>query len=245
MNRRRLSAQAGFELRLLARNGENLLVTLVIPLAVLVFFSVVDVLPTEGMAPVDVLAPGAITLAVMGSAMVSLGISTGFERDQGVLKRLGVTPLRRVELVTAKALAVLAVQVAQITLLVLTAVALGWRPEVTPAGGAAATAGLLLASAAFAGIGLTIAGRLPALRALASINALFLVFLMLAGVIVPLTALPPPLEALALALPPAWLTGLLHGTLGDSGPPVMAALGALAAWAAVAGTVAARSFRWD
>lgn len=244
MRRARILAQARFELRLLARNAENLLVTLVIPLAVLAFFTLVPVLPTGGRAPIDVLAPGALTLAVMGSAMVSLGISTAFERDQHVLKRLAATPLRKGELVAAKSLAVLAVEGAQVLLIVTTAALLGWRPEVSPLSVAAAAIGLLLASVAFAGIGLAIAGRLPALRALALINAVFLAFLLLAGVIVPLGTLPAPLAGLAMALPPASTTGLLAASLGEAAVP-WAAVAALAAWAAVAGATAARAFRWD
>lgn len=245
MSGRRVRAQAGFELRLLARNGENLLVTAVIPLAVLVFFVLVPVLPGLGRSPVDVLAPGAVTLALMGSGMVSLGIATAFEREQLVLKRLGATPLSRTELVAAKGLAVLVLQAAQVLLLVLAAVLLGWRPQPSPIGLLAALTGLPLASLAFAGIGLTIAGRLPALRALAVINTVFLLFLLLAGVIVPLTDLPGPLAALARGLPGAWTTALLAGAAGGRAVPWGAALGVLALWALASCATAARAFRWE
>lgn len=244
MSRARLAAQTAFELRLLARNGENLLVTIAIPLGVLVFFSLVPVLPAGDRAPVDTLAPGALTLAVMGSAMVSLGISTGFEREQLVLKRLAVTPLRPWELIAAKTAAVGAVQAVQVALLAATAAALGWRPAVSVASALAAVCGLVLASVAFAGLGLVIAGRLPALRALAVINGAFLVLVLLAGVIVPLHALPGPLAAVALALPAAWTTSLLSAGLG-SASVLWPGLGVLALWAAVAGLAAARLFRWE
>ena len=90
------TSQLKAELRVLLRNGEQLLLTIVIPVMLLVFFSKVDVLPTGGVdESVDFLTPGIIALAVMSSAMVSLGISTGFERGYKVLKRLGVTPLGR------------------------------------------------------------------------------------------------------------------------------------------------------
>ena len=75
--------------------GETLLVTLGIPVVLLVFFAFGQVLPTGDRHPVDFLAPGVLTLAVMSTAMVSLGIATGFERSYGVLKRLGSTPLGR------------------------------------------------------------------------------------------------------------------------------------------------------
>ena len=83
------------ELRRVAGNGEQLLLTLGIPVLLLVFFSLVDVLPTGTKDPVDFLAPGILALATMSTAMVSLGIGTGFERSYHVLKRLGATPLGR------------------------------------------------------------------------------------------------------------------------------------------------------
>ena len=83
------------EVRRAAGNGEQLLLTLGIPVLLLVFFSVVDVLPTGTKDPIDFLAPGILALAAMSTAMVSLGIATGFERSYHVLKRLGATPLGR------------------------------------------------------------------------------------------------------------------------------------------------------
>ena len=97
-----LQAQLRAELQVVSRNGEQLLLTLGIPVLLLVFFSKVDVLPTGSGQAVDFLAPGVLALAVMSTAMVGLGIATGFERAYGVLKRLGATPLRRWHLVVAK-----------------------------------------------------------------------------------------------------------------------------------------------
>ncbi|NDB04278.1 MAG: ATP-binding cassette domain-containing protein, partial [Acidimicrobiia bacterium] len=85
------------------RNGEQLLLTLIIPVLLLVFFSTVDVLPTGDVREaIDFLTPGVLALAVMSSAMVSLGIATGFERGYKVLKRLGATPLGRPRWLAAK-----------------------------------------------------------------------------------------------------------------------------------------------
>ena len=109
-------AHAAAELRLAARQGEQLLVSLGIPLLLLGFFTTVDVLPSGDADPVDFLTPGILALAVMGSAMVSLGIGTGFERSYGVLKRLGTTPLGRPRLVAAKITVVLVTTVLQVLL---------------------------------------------------------------------------------------------------------------------------------
>src|SRR5205807_2911919 len=115
------------EVLLTLRRGESLLVTLVIPLGVLVFFSKVDAVNTTLKHPVDFLVPGVLALAVMSSAMVSLGIATGYERHYGVLKRLGATPLTRSGLLAAKTLNVLVIELIQAAVITVTGIALGWR----------------------------------------------------------------------------------------------------------------------
>src|SRR5881227_1492733 len=146
------------EVRRLFSNGEQLLLTLGIPILLLVFFSVVDVLPTGTKDPIDFLAPGILALAVMSTAMVGLGIATGFERQYGVLKRLGATPLGRPRLLGAKTNSIIAVEVLQVAVLVGVAVALGWNPVDTSVG--AAVAAIVLGTVAFAGLGLLMAGTL-------------------------------------------------------------------------------------
>ncbi|HVL53849.1 MAG TPA: ABC transporter permease, partial [Vitreimonas sp.] len=125
---RSLAALTAFELRLASRRSENVLVTLVIPAVVLLFFGSVDVLAVPGRV-VDFLLPGALALGVIATSFVSLGISTAYERHYGVLKRLGAEPLPRGSIVGAKILAVLGIELVQVALLVLVAwLALGWRP---------------------------------------------------------------------------------------------------------------------
>ncbi len=240
---RRVAAQAGLELRLLLRNGENLLVTLGIPVGLLVFFSSVRVLPVGG-RPVDFLVPGVLALATMSAGMVSLAITTGYERSYLVLKRLGATPLRRRELVAAKVAAVLAVQAVQVTVVVAVALPLGWRPHPGVTGVAVALAGLLLASAGFCGIGLAMAGRLRAVATLAMANGLFLVLLLVSGIVFPLEALPGWLATVAGLLPAAPLAALLR-TAFDGGTAVAGNLAVLAAWGVAAPLLAARVFRWE
>src|SRR5688572_31729260 len=131
-------AQLRLELALTLRNGESLLLTIGIPVAVLVFFSLVDVLPIDG-EPVDFLAPGTLALAVLATAFTNLAIGTGFDRSYGVLKRLGATPLGRPRLVAAKGVTVLAIIALQAVVLMATAFALGWEPDVEPVPLVAAT----------------------------------------------------------------------------------------------------------
>ena len=96
-----VSSQARMEIALTLRRGESLLVTIGIPVGILAFFSIADVLPHDGRA-VDFLMPGVLALSVISSAMTSLSIATGFERQSGVLRRLGITPLGRSGLLAAK-----------------------------------------------------------------------------------------------------------------------------------------------
>jgi ABC-2 type transport system permease protein len=239
---RAIAAQARVELLLTLRRGESLLVTLAIPLGILVFFSQVDAVNTDLPDPVDFLVPGVLALAVMSSAMVSLGIATGFERRYGVLKRLGSTPLSRGGLLVAKTANVLVLEVLQTIAIVATGAALGWSPS----GGLVAAFGLVLVGTiAFAGIGLLLAGTLRAEANLAVANGLFLMLLFLGGMAYPIDRLPDALEAIARVLPAAALSESLRGVL-DAGATVDGGeLAVLVAWAVAAPLAAARWFRWD
>jgi ABC-2 type transport system permease protein len=113
-----LTTQLQAEMNVVRRNGEQLLVTLGIPLLLLGFFSIVDVLPTNENDPVNFLVPGILALAVMSTSMVSLGIATGFERNYLVLKRLAATPLGTTRLIAAKTLSIAVVEAVQMILLI-------------------------------------------------------------------------------------------------------------------------------
>ena len=245
MRLRSLLAQATTELTLTLRRGESLLVTLAIPLGVLVFFSKIDsAAPVGYRKPVDFLVPGVLAMAVMSAAMVSLAISTGFERRYGVLKRLGVTPLTRAGLIAAKTIVVLAMELIQLVLIVGCGIALGWKLS---SGIFGAIGIMLLGTIAFAGFGMLMAGTLRAEATLALANALFLVMLFLGGMAYPLEKLPAFLRDLAKALPAASLSECLHGALtGPSGKgfPTGSFL-MLSVWAIVLPALAARRFRWE
>ena len=239
----RFVAQLRTELQLVSRNGEQLLLTLGIPVLLLVFFSLVDVLPTGTDDPIDFLAPGVLALAVMSTAMVSLGIGTGFERSYHVLKRLGATPLGRGRLIAAKIASVAVVEVVQFAILVPVAYALGWSPATT--NWAAAIGAVLLGTMAFAGIGLTFAGRLRGEINLAALNGLYLVMLLLGGMVIPFTKLPDGLRAMAHGLPSGALADVLREALGGNGAQPTTSWIVLAVWAAVTPLIAAALFRWD
>ncbi len=240
---RRLLAQARAEVEMTLRRGESLLLTIGIPVVLLLFFSEVHLLPLGSARPVSFLAPGILALAVMGTALVNLSIATGFERGYGVLKRLGSTPLGRLSLVGAKIASVLVVEALQAAVLVPVAFGLGWSPT---AGGAGVAVGVvLLATAAFAGIGLLLAGVLRAEVNLAAANGLWLILLLVSGMLAPLSKLPGWLEAIAKVLPAAALAHGLHQALDSNAGVSLWALLVLACWAVFAPAAAALTFRWE
>jgi ABC-2 type transport system permease protein len=224
------------------RRGESVLLAIGIPVLLLGFFSVVDVLPVGVSDPVTFLFPGILALAVMSTAMVSTAIATGFERQYGVLKRLGTTPLGRPRLLAAKIVGILAVEVVQLVVLLVEALALGYRfrgPQL-----ALAALAMLVATVAFAGLGMLMAGTLPALTTLAAANGLYLVLLLLSGMLIPLKELPSGVAAVARALPSGALADALHASLGGHAVPGRAWV-VLVAWALVSPAVAAARFRWE
>lgn len=231
------------ELHLVRRNGEQLLLTLGIPVLLLVFFSLVDVLPTGTDEPIDFLAPGVLALAVMSTAMVSLGIGTGFERSYHVLKRLGTTPLGRGRLIAAKIASVAVVEMVQFAVLVPVAYALGWSPN--DPRWLTAIGVVLLGTIAFAGLGLTFAGRLRGEINLAALNGLYLVMLLLGGMVVPFSKLPGALRSVAHALPSGALADVLREALANGGTRPGTSLIVLTVWAVVTPIAAAVLFRWD
>lgn len=192
-------AQTIAELRLVARNGEQLLLTMGIPVLLLVFFSVVDVLPTGEGDAIDFLLPGVLAIALMSTAMVSLGIATGFERSYGVLKRLGATPLGRPRLIAAKLACVVVVQVVQFVVLAVIAALLSW--SVSGLNVIALLSGFVFGTASFVGIGLFLAGTLRGEINLAAQNGLYLLMLLLSGMIIDADSMPPGLNSLATTLP--------------------------------------------
>jgi ABC-2 type transport system permease protein len=237
-------AQLGAELRLTARRGDSVLLNLAIPVGLLVFFSLVDVLPKPAGVrhAVQFLTPGVLALAVMSTAMVSLGIATGFERQYGVLKRLGTTPLGRGRLLLAKIASTAIVEVVQAAVLVAVGLLLGWDPG-GPWG--LAVPAVLLGTAAFTGLGLLMAGTLRAELTLAAANGIYLMLLLLGGMIFPLSKLPFGLRQIAQGLPAGALSDALHRSLTAGATVPARAWIVLAAWAVVAPGVAARLFRWE
>jgi ABC-2 type transport system permease protein len=230
------------ELTVMARNGEQLLLLIGIPVLLLVFFSQTNVLPTDGLANIDFLMPGILSLAIMSTAMVSLGIATGFERSYGVLKRLGTTPLGTKRLVAAKVVATCCIEITQLLALVAVGLILGWNPSSINL--PSLLLALVLGTSCFAGLGLIMAGQLRAEINLAAQNGLYLVLLLLGGILIPNSELPKSIAWLAEVLPSSLLSELLRNIFGNNELKI-SDLASLAIWAIGACLIAVFSFKWS
>jgi ABC-2 type transport system permease protein len=242
---RMVLAQAAMEARLMLRNGEQLLLAVVIPVIVLV--GGVSGARHVGLhfahRPVDVFTPGVLALAVMSTSFTSLAISTGFERRYGVIKRLGSSPLPRSGLLVGKVLALLLVEALQITVLAVVGAILGWHPEAGVVGVVGAALAIVLGTAAFAALGLFVAGVLRAEATLAAANLVYLLLMAAGAVVLPSSSYG------AFGHVTAWLPS---GALGDAmrtsfqhGTIAWRDLAVLLVWAAVGTVLTARTFQWE
>ena len=249
----RILRQAGYDTRLTMANGEQVLLTLVIPVALLlglVWVPAIDL--SGGTAPADtsrvaLALPGVLAVAVLSSAFASLAIATGFDRRSGALLLLATSPLSRAELVWARALSVLVIVCGQTLLLGALALGLGWRPE---PGVAIALGFVIVGALALAACAVMVAGVLRAEATLALANGIFLLLLFAGGTALPLDTLPPAIGAIASILPSGALAealrvSLLGVTSGQLAMGLGTLLAILAGWCILASVVARRTFRWD
>ena len=242
---RMVRSHAALEIRLLLRNGEQLVLAVALPLLVLVAGveagGLVDLGPGRR---VDLLAPGVLALAVLSTSFTSLAISTGFERRYGVLKRLGATPLPRAGLLAGKGLAVLAVEVLQVVVIGTVALGLGWAP----AGGAIAVLGgvlaLLLGTACFASLGLALAGSLRAEATLAVANLVYVLLLLGGAIVVPLARYPDGVRPFVELLPSGALAQSVREVSAGGGLPLLCVV-VLVGWTVAGAVLTVRTFRWE
>ncbi len=229
MNPVRVVRHAAMELRMLLRNGEQLLLAFAIPLGLLLGGLAWG--SGFGLDPA-VFPASVVAVATWSTAFTSVAVATGFERRYGVLERLVATPLSRADLIAGKALAATALVAVQAVLLVAVAIGCGWRPVWTAAGTLSAALATLLAIAAFAGLGLMLAGTMKAEVTLALANLIYLAGLALGGLI---ADQPPWLPTAALG------AALRAASVGALAP---LALLILATWAAALTLMARKVFRW-
>lgn len=236
-----LAAQTVTEVRLALRNGEQVLLTLLIPIVLLVGLTLLSVVPLPE-PRVAAVTPGILALAVMSTAFTSQAISLGFDRRYGVIRRLAATALPRWLLVCGRLAAVLGVVVVQVVVLCGLAALLGWEPRAGGAGWAVLL--VLLGCTAFGALGVLIGGTLRAEVTLAVANLIWFVLLLAGGIVVPLGQLPGPIAAVARWLPSGALAEGLRTTLSAGQSPGIVPLLVLVGWALAAGGLAVRWVRW-
>lgn len=238
----RVLAQARFETDILLRNGEQLLVALILPAMALVGLTLATAIDIGASARrVDLVAPGVLALAVISTAFTGQAIATGFDRRAGVLRLLGTTPLGRGGLLLGRIIAVLVVEVVQFAVLGALALVLGWHPAWS--GLPVAVLGWLLGTVAFVALAFLVAGILRAEAVLAVANLLWVVMLGL-GVLLPVDRLPGALGTLARLTPGGALGELMRAAWTAAATPWWA-VGVLTLWAVAGGFLAARTFRWS
>jgi ABC-2 type transport system permease protein len=237
---RRVVSQARFDATVWLANGEQLLLTLVLPALVLSGLTRWLPLDLGPGAKVDVVAPGVLALAVMSTAFTGQAIGTAFDRRQGALRLLATTPLGPDGLALGRILAVIAVEAVQGVVLGGLALVLGWRPGLL--GCLLGVVALMTGTATFVALGLLLAGTLRSEAVLAAANLLWVLLLVGGGVVVPAQQLGG-FGAVAAVLPSGALgsaarTAFQHGRLD------LGAMEVLLVWAALGLAGLRRWFRW-
>ncbi|MCW2840593.1 MAG: transporter [Aeromicrobium sp.] len=240
-----LKAQTAMELRLQTRNGEQVLLTMIIPLVLLVLGArasqIVDLGPGR---TIDIVTPGILALAVLSTSFTSLAIATGFERRYGIIKRLGASPLPRWGLLFGKIGAVVIVEVVQLAVLSGVGLLMGWEPH----GGLTALGQMVLlvvlGTAAFGSLGLLIAGTLRAEATLAVANLVYVLLLVGGGLLVPLSRYPEAARHVLELLPSGALGQGLRDTFTGDGPTAFTTV-VLLIWAVCASLMVSRTFKWE
>lgn len=242
---RQVRAQAAMEAKLMLRNGEQLLLAIVIPLIVLV--GIVEAAKHLTLhithRPVDEFTPGVLALAIMSTAFTSLAIATGFERRYGVIKRLGSSPLSRTGLLLGKVLALVLIELLQIVVVGVVGLILGWSPQTSAAAFTGSILAVVLATAAFGSLGLFVAGVLRAEATLAAANLIYLLLMAGGAVVLPTTSYGS-FGHVAKWLPSGALGNGMRGAL-ISGHIDWTSLIVLGCWAVLGATLTARTFKWE
>lgn len=238
----RVLNQGKYEAETMLRNGEQLILAVVLPLLGLIALSVTPVLDAYGPSRIDTATPGILALCALSTAFTGQGIATGFDRRYGVLRFLSTTPLGRGGLIAGKVIAVLAVLGIQVVLVTGAALFMGWRPS--PAGIPLALALLILGAVAFTSLGLLVAGTVRPEATLAITNLLWILLAGVGGIIIPTASLPADLEPYVQLLPSAALGDVMRSALIETQFNLPATL-ILLAWTILGSFAAVRWFKWS
>jgi ABC-2 type transport system permease protein len=237
---RMVLVHARTEAMLTLRNSEQVLLTLLIPLALLVGLSLLTVFSVPE-PRIDSITPRIFTLAVLSSAFTGQAIALGFDRRYGVLKRLAATALPRWMLVFGRVLAGLAVVVLQLLVLGVVALVLGWSPAL---GGLSwAVLLVVIGTCCFGALGVLLGGALKAEIVLALANIVWFVLLLAGGIVLPASSMPGAMGDVVTLLPSGALAEGMRMALVDGAVPGWQVFAVLIVWGAGAGMLATRTTR--
>lgn len=241
-----LVSQVQAELKLSLRDRTGVFFTVLMPLLMVVFFGYLNREGQVGdVSYASFLLAGGIGIVIAGASFEVLGTTLARQRDDGILKRLGGTPLRPWTLVGAKVLTAAVITLAQTLLMVAINVFI-FKAEVT---GSLLWTGvvLLVGILAFATMGFALAGlSRNADVAAAAAHAIALPMQFLCGTLFPIEGMPASLQHIARALPMTYFVDALRGAMLTGGGPGAHArewvilLGCLA----IAFAIAVKTFRW-
>ncbi|NYE94189.1 ABC-2 type transport system permease protein [Psychromicrobium silvestre] len=239
---RRIVLQSRYETSTMLRNGEQLILAIVLPLLGLIALVVTPLLDNLGNSRINVATPGILALCAMSTAFTGQGIATGFDRRYGVLRFLSTTPLGRGGLIAGKVIAVLAVLVIQALVITVVALFLGWHPDFP--GLLLGIPLLILGALSFTSLGLLIAGTARPEATLALTNLLWILLGALGGIVLPPSRSPGLMTDIVQFLPSGALGEAMRTAMLGGGLNVLAVI-VLLLWAVVASAAAVKWFKWS
>ncbi|WP_342319780.1 ABC transporter permease [Corynebacterium mayonis] len=177
---RMVAAQGRIEAKLMLRHGEQLLLNILVPAAILIASAKLTIAGTG--FELDRIVPMVFAVAASSAGFTGQAISLAFDRRYGALKRTGASGVPAWTIIAGKILGVLATVAVQILALGALALLIGW--SVTPAGAFAGLACLLIGVATFSALGLLMGGSLSSETVLALANLVWLILMGAVGWVV-------------------------------------------------------------
>jgi ABC-2 type transport system permease protein len=237
------------QMRLFLRRKDELFWTLAFPvLFILLFGAIYGNSKWEGMSirSIDYLLPGIIVMGAMVTGIMRTATAFVQEREQGIYRRLALTPLTRTTLIGSQLLQHYLVIIVQTLLLV----AIGGLAFKTHLTGNTALFWLTLSVGAlcFMSIGFALTGLIKTLRsATPIIQITYFALMFLGGIFFPNSLLPKWLENAAGILPSTQMGDALRAVVynGAGIGDIWQKLAIMGAWIAVCMVISIRFFRWE
>jgi ABC-2 type transport system permease protein len=238
------------EIKIFLREPLGAFGTLGIPVLV---FVVTGRIVGHSLAPASLAASSFVTagLPVLASvliaisAVLSLVTIISIYREGGILKRLRATPLRPQTILTAHVVVKLLLTAATLALMVLAGKR--YYPIGIHVPLFSFTMALLISTCSILSMGFLIASIVPTARFAQPIGAVIMYPMIgVSGLFVPVTSLPPALQAVARVVPLTYAVSLLEGIWkGDAWSAHVVDLAALAVVFTVCTALSAKVFRWE